>query len=161
MNITIRPATEADFPAAFDLVKELAVFQGVPERVLNTVDQMREEKEYFNCLVAENEQQEVVGIATYFFAYYTWFGKSLYLDDLYVKPSARGQKIGSQLLSAIVDIARKENCKRVRWLVSTWNTPAIEFYKKCGVEIDHESLVCDLDGDAINKFLAQMKTQMD
>lgn len=154
MNITIRRATEADFPAAFDLVKELAVFQGVPERVLNTVDQMREEKEYFNCLVAANDQQEIVGIATYFFAYYTWFGKSLYLDDLYVKPSARGQKIGSQLLSAVVTIARDENCKRVRWLVSTWNKPAIEFYKKRGVEIDHESLVCDLEGDAIDKFIA-------
>lgn len=152
MSITIRHATDADFPAAFNLVKELAVFQGVPERVLNTVDQMREEKQYFNCLVAENDQQEIVGIATYFFAYFTWFGKSLYLDDLYVKPSARGQKIGSNLLSAIVDIAKKENCKRVRWLVSTWNTPAIEFYKKCGVEIDHESLVCDLDGEAIYKF---------
>ena len=152
MNITIRHATEADFPAAFDLVKELAVFQGVPERILNTVDQMREEKQYFNCLVAENEQQEVVGIATYFFAYFTWFGKSLYLDDLYVKPSARGQKIGSELLSAIVDIAKKENCKRVRWLVSAWNKPAIEFYKKCGVEIDHESLVCDLDGEALKNF---------
>lgn len=152
MNITIFHASESHFPAAFDLVKELAVFQGVPERVLNTVDQMREEKQYFNCLVAENEQQEIVGIATYFFAYFTWFGKSLYLDDLYVKPSARGQKIGSQLLSAIVDIAKKENCKRVRWLVSTWNTPAIEFYKNCGVEIDHESLVCDLDGEALKNF---------
>jgi GNAT superfamily N-acetyltransferase len=154
MNITIRHATEADFAAALDLVKELAIFQGTPERVLNTVEQMKAEKEYFRCLVAENEQREILGIATYFFAYYTWVGKSLYLDDLYVKQSARGQNIGSQLLSAIVDIARKENCKRVRWQVSDWNTPAIEFYKKRGVEIDHEPCNCDLDADGIRNFSA-------
>lgn len=152
MNIIIRPATETDFPAALDLVKELAVYQGTPELVLNTVEQMKAEKDYFRCIVAENDAQEILGIATYFFAYYTWVGKSLYLDDLYVKQSARGNKIGSQLLSAIVQIARSENCKRVRWQVSDWNTPAIEFYKKCGAEIEHEPCNCDLDAEGIKNF---------
>jgi GNAT superfamily N-acetyltransferase len=152
MQIIIRPATTADFPDVLALVKELAVYQGMPERVLNTPEQMEAEQEYFHCLVAENDQKEIIGIATYFFAYYTWVGKSLYLDDLYVKQSCRGQKAGAKLLSAIIDIARKENCKRVRWLVSDWNKPAIEFYEKCGAEIDHEACVCDLDADAIKEF---------
>ncbi|MGB8190273.1 MAG: GNAT family N-acetyltransferase [Chitinophagaceae bacterium] len=145
MNISIRPATETDFPAVLDLVKGLAIYQGTPERVLNTVEQMKAEQQYFRCLVAENEQKEIIGIASYFFAYYTWVGKSLYLDDLYVKQECRGQKAGSRLLQAVIEIAKKENCKRVRWQVSEWNKPALAFYENIGAEIDREAINCDLD----------------
>ena len=149
---TIRSSVEADFPAVLSLVKELAVYQQTPEKVLVDVDQMIEEKEYFRCLVAENDQGEIIGIASYFFAYYTWVGKSLYLDDLVVKQSERGQGIGSKLLDAIINIAKQENCKRVRWLVSEWNHPSIEFYKKRGVEMDTESYVCDLNATQIQQW---------
>lgn len=143
--ISIRHATEADFVAVLSLIKELAIYQKMPEKVVVTLEQIIEEKDYFRCLVAEDEQQEIIGIATYFFAFYTWVGKSLYLDDLIVKQSARGQGIGTQLLDAVINIAKEENCKRVRWLVSDWNHSAIEFYKKRGVEMDTESYVCDLN----------------
>lgn len=145
MPLTIRHATENDFAEVLNLVKELAIYQKTPERVLNTVEQMKAEQEYFRCLVAENDNKEIIGIASYFFAYYTWVGKSLYLDDLYVKQSQRGQGAGAQLLDALIAIAKKENCKRVRWQVSDWNEPAINFYKKRGVEIDHEPCNCDVD----------------
>ncbi|HEX6224453.1 MAG TPA: GNAT family N-acetyltransferase [Chryseolinea sp.] len=150
--MTIRHATQPDFPAVLSLVKELAVYQQMPEKVLTTVEQMEAEKEFFRCLVAENYQKEIVGIASYFFAYYTWVGKSLYLDDLVVKQSERGQGIGSQLLDAIINIAKQENCKRVRWLVSEWNHPSIKFYKKRGVELDTESYVCDLNASQIRDW---------
>src|SRR5436305_9517994 len=120
MHSTIRKATEKDFYAILELVKGLAIFQNCVEKVNNTVEQMLEEKDLFNCFVAENEHKEIVGIASYFFAYYTWVGKSLYLDDLYVKESHRGQKIGSELLKQIFEVAKNENCKRVRWQVSDW-----------------------------------------
>ena len=152
MSITIRKATEKDFPAILSLVKGLAVFQKSLERVTNTVEQMLEEKELINCFVAENEQKEIVAIASYSFVYYTWVGKSLYLDDLYVKESCRGQKIGSELLKKIFEIAQTENCKRVRWQVSDWNKPALEFYKKCGAEIDEECCNCDFDIKRIQAF---------
>jgi GNAT superfamily N-acetyltransferase len=64
-------------------------------------------------------------MALYFFAYFTWMGKSLYLDDLYVKESFRGNKIGSNLLKEIFEFAKQEKCKRVRWQVLNWNKPAI------------------------------------
>jgi GNAT superfamily N-acetyltransferase len=152
MNITIRKAIEEDVAAILSMVKELAVFQNSSGKVINTVDQMLEEKDLFQCFVAENEQKEIVGIASYFFAYYTWVGKSLYLDDLYVKASCRGQKIGSELLKQIFKVARMENCKRVRWQVSDWNKPALEFYKKCGAEIEDEYCICDFDAKAIQEF---------
>ena len=150
--MTIRHATQPDFPAVLSLVRELAVYQQMPEKVLTNVEQMEAEKEYFRCLVAENDQKEIVGIASYFFAYYTWVGKSLYLDDLVVKQSERGKGTGSNLLDAIINIAKQENCKRVRWLVSEWNHPSIEFYKKRGVEIDTESYVCDLNASQIRDW---------
>src|SRR3954464_6064252 len=149
MSIVIRKATESDFPSVFSLIMELAEFQGTPERVLNSVQQMKEEQDIFQCLVAETDSKEIVGIASYFFAYYTWVGKSLYLDDLYVKPSHRGLKIGSLLLNETFRVAKAENCKRVRWLVSKWNADAIRFYKKIGAEIDEEALVCDVEGLSI------------
>ena len=152
MNVTIYQATERDFPAVLSLIKELAAYQQTPEKVLTTPESMAAEKEFFRCLVAENEQKEIVGIASYFFAYYTWVGKSLYLDDLVVKQSERGQGIGSKLLDAIINIAKQENCKRVRWLVSEWNHPSIEFYKKRGVEMDTESYVCDLNATQIQQW---------
>jgi GNAT superfamily N-acetyltransferase len=152
MNISIRKATESDFDAVFALVHELAVFQGTPERIRNSVQQMKDEKNFFQCFIAETHDKEIVGMASFFFAYYTWVGKSLFLDDLYVKQSHRGEKIGSRLLEAVIELARSSNCKRVRWLVSEWNKEAIKFYKSIGAEIDEEACVCDLEGAAIHNF---------
>ena len=66
MNIMIRKATENDFASILSLVKELAVFQNSLEKVTNTADQMLQEKNLFQCYVAENDHKEIVGIASYF-----------------------------------------------------------------------------------------------
>lgn len=152
MNFNIRKALEADFPEIISLIKELAAFEKAPEKVTNTVEQMKREKEYFHCFVAETKTGEIIGIALYFFAYYTWVGKSLYLDDIYVKESFRKKKIGSALLRKIFEIAYAENCKRVRWQVLNWNEAAIQMYKKSGAEIDDEWLNCSFDSDGIKNF---------
>lgn len=143
---------EADFAAVLSLIRQLAEFQKLPDRVLNSVEQMKREQEYFNCVVAENEEKEIVGIATYFFAYYSWVGKSLYLDDLIVDKTYRRQKVGSGLLTEIFEIAKQQNCKRVRWQVSDWNESALNFYRKCGAEIDRECCNCDFDEKQIFEF---------
>ena len=148
----IRKATENDFASILSLVKELAVFQNSLEKVTNTADQMLQEKNLFQCYVAENDHKEIVGIASYFFAYYTWVGKSLYLDDIYVKESCRGQKIGNKLLRQIFEVAKTENCKRVRWQVSNWNKPALDFYKNVGAAIEEEYCICDFDAKGIQEF---------
>jgi ribosomal protein S18 acetylase RimI-like enzyme len=74
------------------------------------------------------------------------------LDDLYVKETCRGQKIGAKLLKKIFEIAKKENCKRVSCLVSNWNSSAIEIYKKCGADIDAESSAVVFDEIKIKEF---------
>jgi GNAT superfamily N-acetyltransferase len=152
MNIKIRKASEADFPFILSLIKELAAFEKAADKVTNTVEQMKEEQSLFRCFVAETEDNEIIGIALYFFAYYTWVGKSLYLEDLYVKESYRKQNLGKRFLEKIFEVAREENCKRVRWQVLNWNHNAINMYRKNGAEIDGEWLNCNYDADGIKNF---------
>lgn len=151
MKFTLRKANQDDFPDIFSLIQELAMFEKAPEKVTNSVDQMLEEKNYIQCFIAETEKKEIIGIAQYFFAYFTWSGKSLYLGDLYVKESYRRNKVGLKLLNKIFEVAKEENCKRITWQVLNWNSSAIEFYKKIGVEIDEEWFNCNLYAKDIQK----------
>jgi len=153
MDISIRQATEDDFPSILALINELAVFEKAPEQVTNSIELMRKEKDFFHCFVAETSEKEVVGMALYYFVYYTWVGKSLYLDDIFVKENFRKHKIGTSLLRKVFEIARKEDCKRVRWQVLNWNQSAIEMYKKCGAVIDKEWWNCTFDSVGIKNFM--------
>ena len=83
-------------------------------------------------------------IATWFFAYYSWTGRGVYLDDLYVKNSHRKYGMGRQLLDSVISMAKENNCRTVRWLVSRWNTNAIDFYKKIGAHVDDTEMTAVL-----------------
>ena len=150
MSIQIRKATDTDFPSILSLIKELAEFE--KGEVTNTVEQMNREKEYFHCYVAESDDREIIGIALYYFVYYTWVGKSLYLEDIFVKDSYRGMKIGTSLMDKIFETARLEDCKRIRWQVLKWNSNAIELYKKVGAEINDEWYNCTVGHATIKEF---------
>jgi GNAT superfamily N-acetyltransferase len=152
LDIVIREGEERDFPVLMELIKGLATFENAQAAVKNSVDQMRREKESFGSFVAEKDG-EIVGAAIYFFAYYTWVGRSLYLDDLYVRPEYRRKKVGSMLLRKVFELAKQENCKRLRWQVLGWNKDAISFYEKHGATISDEWLNCDFDEDGIERFL--------
>ncbi|MCU0363768.1 MAG: GNAT family N-acetyltransferase [Bacteroidales bacterium] len=149
MDITIRVAHKEDFPSVLALIKELAEFERSLDEVTNTVELMRKEQEHFRCFVAETGDKEIIGIALYFFAYYTWVGKSLYLEDIIVKKEFRGKKIGTALMEKIFEVARAEDCKRIRWQVLDWNSTAIGMYRKLGARVDNEWLNCTVDHDGI------------
>ncbi len=68
MNIVIRKALEQDFHAVLSLIKELAVFVNKLEKVTTSVEQMKNEEDFFQCIVAENDSSEILGYALYFFA---------------------------------------------------------------------------------------------
>lgn len=152
MSYHIRTATEADFEAILGLIKELAAFEKASEQVINTVEQMKAEQDLFSCFVVEAEDGSIIGMALYYLVYYTWVGKSLYLDDLYVQQTYRGQGIGTKLLNQLFAVAQKEGCKRVRWQVLDWNEPAIALYKKAGATIDGAWCNCDFDATGIANF---------
>ena len=143
MEIEIRPIIEKDYEQIIALFKEFALFEKLPEKMTNTVEQIKQEKDFFNCFVAVTDKK-IVGYVTYFFAYYSWIGKSLYLDDLYVSAKYRKQGIGKKLLDTVIDLAKTNECKKMRWQVSNWNKNAQKFYEYIGAEIDDVELNCDL-----------------
>ena len=144
MEVTIRTAEEADFSQIINLFKEFATFEKLPEKMVNSVERMTEEKDFFNCFVAETNDKQIIGYATYFFCYYTWIGKSLYMDDLYVKTEYRTNGIGTKLINKVIEFARNSECHKLRWQVSCWNKPAIDFYKSLGANVDNTEQNCDL-----------------
>ncbi|MDN3655215.1 GNAT family N-acetyltransferase [Ferruginibacter paludis] len=144
MNIIIRKAAEPDFEAILLLIKEFAIFQKTPDKVSITLDEMIENGSLFQCFVAETADKNIVGFASFFFAYYSWSGKAIYLDDLYVINSFRKHGIGKMLLHQIIELAKNSACKKVRWQVSKWNSNAIEFYQKMSAAVDETEINCDL-----------------
>lgn len=144
MDIKIEKAQPKDFKSIHALIQEFSKFQNSLHRVSITLDLMAEQEDYFNCYIARDERKEIVGYTNYSIIYYSWVGKSLYLDDIYVRPSYRSKGIGKKLMNKVFDKAKREKCNRVRWQVSKWNSSAIEFYKKLGAIVDDAELNCDL-----------------
>ena len=99
MNINIRKANPKDFPSILSLNKEFSIFQKTPEKVSITLEQMKNDANLFQCFVAENDAHEIIGFASFYFAYYSWVGKGLDLDDLYVRETYRKHKLGSRILT--------------------------------------------------------------
>jgi len=140
-NIIIRKGVEQDYKQILELMKSFAVFQKTPEKVFITLEEMLQNKDLFQCFVA-SVANEIVAFASFFFAYYSWSGKAIYLDDLYVKDEYRQQNIGTKLLNTVVEYAREQQCKSIRWLVSRWNENAINFYRKMGAETEDTEMPC-------------------
>tara|TARA_R110000868_G_scaffold198614_4_gene445209 strand:+ start:1024 stop:1473 length:450 start_codon:yes stop_codon:yes gene_type:complete len=146
LKAIIRLGRENDMPALLALIKELAEYERAAEQVENTEAQLLADWQagWFEFLVAEL-QGEVVGISLYYKRYSTWKGTCFYLEDLYVKPELRGQGIGLDLLKETAKTAKKAGANRLDWQVIDWNTPAVDFYKKLGADIETEWWNCKLD----------------
>jgi GNAT superfamily N-acetyltransferase len=147
MQIIIRKGEEGDVEAAFQLIRELALFEKAPDEVQTNVEQMRADgfgkKPAYRLLIAEADG-EIVGTAIYFIKYSTWKGKGLYLDDIVVAEAFRGKTIGSKLFEAVLQDAKNENCKQMHWQVLDWNEPAIAFYKKYNAVFESGWINCKL-----------------
>ena len=141
-GIIIRKGAVQDYEQILELIKAFAVFQKTPEKVTVTLEQMIEDKDIFQCFVAEVNNNTIVAFASFFFSYYSWSGKAVDLDDLYVKEEYRKLNIGTRLLNAVIQFAKDHQCKSVRWLVSKWNENAINFYKKMGAVVDDTEMTC-------------------
>lgn len=151
----IRPGTADDLPQVLTLIQELAEFEREPDAVETTVESMKQDgfgdQPVFEFFVAE-DGQKIIGLALYFYSYSTWKGKCIYLEDLIVTQSYRGQGLGRRLLDRVVMKAQEENAQRVGWQVLDWNTPAIEFYESLGAAPLPEWLTCRLTREQIQEY---------
>ncbi len=151
----IRLATRSDVPQILAYVRELAEFEREPDAVVAT-EALLENALFEECsaeaLMAEVDSAPV-GFALFFHNFSTWEGKKgIYLEDLYVTPSARGQGVGTALLSHLAGIALDRECARFEWAVLDWNQPAIDVYRKIGAVGMDEWRIQRLSGDALKKL---------
>ena len=152
----IRKGEKKDMKAVLELIQELATFEKEPDAVEVTIADLERdgfgENPLFYAFVAEVDD-EIVGIALYYYRYSTWKGKTIHLEDLIVKEKMRGSGIGFALYSEIIAQGKRDNVRRIEWAVLDWNTPAIDFYKKSGAKVLDDWRVAQMDENGINKFL--------
>lgn len=152
----IRKGQKEDMNGVLALIQELAAFEKEPDAVLITADDLIQDgfgdKPLFEVFVAE-DNNEIVGIALYYYRYSTWKGKTIHLEDLVVKESMRGTGLGYALYSEIIKQGQKDKVRRIEWNVLDWNTPAVEFYEKSGAKILDEWRVVQMDETAVNYFI--------
>lgn len=146
----IRAVAPADVPVVLELVRELATYEREPEAVVATEADLHAAlfgpDPAAGCQVAELDGR-VVGFALWYRSFSTWLGKpGLWLEDLYVRPEARGTGIGKALLVSLAQICLERGWPRFEWWVLDWNTPAHGFYRSLGAKPEDEWTVWRVDG---------------
>jgi GNAT superfamily N-acetyltransferase len=137
-KLSIRFAEEKDIPVILSLIKELAEFEKLSDKVNVSEDILKEnlfgKRKYAEVIIAELNEKPA-GQALFFHNFSTFKGKpGIYLEDLYVKPEYRSKGIGKALLNKLIETAKERKCSRIEWVVLDWNKSAIDFYKKMGAE---------------------------
>ncbi|MGZ6826417.1 MAG: N-acetyltransferase family protein [Mycobacteriales bacterium] len=154
----IRLAVPADVPVLLQLVRELAAYEREPDAVLATEADLHAAlfgpDPAASCHVAESAG-EVVGFALWYRTFSTWQGRpGLWLEDLFVRPEARGTGLGKALLVELARTAVDRGWTRFEWWVLDWNAPAQGFYRSLGARPEDEWTVWRVDGEALTSLAA-------
>ncbi|MFJ8043032.1 GNAT family N-acetyltransferase [Kitasatospora sp. NPDC096147] len=151
----IREATPSDVPLILDLIRELAEYEKAPEEAVATAEQLEASlfgvnPAVFGLIAEDDASGEAVGFALWFRNFSTWRGThGIYLEDLYVRPTARGGGHGKALLTELARICVRNGYSRLEWTVLDWNEPAIGFYTSLGAVGMDEWTVHRLTGEAL------------
>jgi GNAT superfamily N-acetyltransferase len=156
VTVRIEKAAEPDIPLILGFIRKLAEYERKSHEVVATEEGLREAlfgpRPIVEVLIAFSGGQPV-GFALYFLTFSTFRGRpGLFLEDLFVEPAYRGQKIGTALLAALAKVARERGCFRLEWWVLKWNQPAIDFYKRLGAAEIDEWGIYRLAGEALSKL---------
>lgn len=154
----IRQACPEDVEQIVAFIRELAIYEKAEQEMVATVADIRRDlfgpQPAVYALMLEADGQ-AVGFAMYFLSYSTWLGRhGLFLEDIYVTPSARGAGYGKQILRHLAALAVERGYGRVDWNVLDWNQPAIDFYEAVGARPQSEWIGYRLEGQALADFAA-------
>ena len=149
LNVSIRFAVEEDTPLILSFIQELAEYENMLDEVVATQETLHKslfQRNKAEVVIAEYNG-EPVGFALFFHNFSTFLGKSgIYLEDLFVRPQARGLGIGKELLSYLAKLAVERDCGRLEWWCLDWNKPSIAFYKQMGAKPMEDWTVFRVDG---------------
>ena len=148
--VSIRAARPDDTPLILTFIRDLAEYERLLDQVVATEAGLRAAlfgpRPYAEVAIAEAEGRPV-GFALFFHTFSTFLGRpGLYLEDLYVRPEARGRGVGRALLVHLARLAGARGCGRVEWAVLDWNAPAIGFYERLGARANADWTVYRLTG---------------
>ena len=156
MEFNIRPVVEEDTGGLLELIRELARFERLDHEVLATVQTLN--SSFFGTQPAAGALlarcgEELAGYAIYFFTFSSFIGRpGLWLDDVYVRPQFRGQRLGRALFRAVARIGVERNCGRFEWTALDWNEKALEFYRKLGARQMTEWVLLRLDAAGLQSL---------
>jgi len=154
----IKAATAEDTPLILSFIKELAEYEKLLHEVVATEDTLKEtlfgDKAYAEVVIGYLNQVPV-SFALYFHNFSTFLGRpGIYLEDLFVKPEARGHGIGQKMLAYLAHLAKSRKCGRIEWWVLNWNETAIGFYKRIGAKPMDEWTVYRVTDQAFDNLAA-------
>jgi GNAT superfamily N-acetyltransferase len=154
LSLSIRPAERADLDIIAQFIRDLAEYERLAhevrfdEAVLG--DRLFGARPYAEVLIGEIDGVPQ-GFALFFHNFSTFEGKpGVYLEDLFVRPEARGSGLGKALLQHLAALAVERDCARLEWAVLDWNEPSIAFYKLLGAKMMDEWTGMRVDGAALN-----------
>ncbi|ABQ56097.1 TPA: GNAT family N-acetyltransferase [Legionella pneumophila subsp. pneumophila] len=155
-HFKIRFAILSDVPLILQFIKELAEYEQLLHEVVATEDILQETlfgpKSHAEVVIGYLEEKPV-SFALFFHNFSTFLGRpGIYLEDLYVRPEARGQGIGKMMLSYLAALAKNRKCGRLEWWVLDWNETAINFYKSIGAKPMDEWTVYRVTGQALDNL---------
>ena len=158
MSLSIRSATSADISLIGQFIRDLAEYEKLAHEVRFDEAVMAQKlfgpRPYAEVLIGEIDGTPQ-GFALFFHNFSTFEGRpGIYLEDLFVRPDARGSGLGKALLGKLAALAVERDCARLEWSVLDWNTPAIDFYKALGARPMDEWTVYRVDGDALTGLAA-------
>ena len=164
-SLEIKVATVEHIPLILEFIKELAEYEKLLHQVVATEKILKEslfgEKKYAEIIIAYVEKKPV-GFALYFHNFSTFLGRpGIYLEDLFVKPEARGKGIGQKILAYLGHLAKQRNCGRLEWSVLDWNETAINFYKRVGAKAMDEWTVFRATGQALDELAETWEIELD
>lgn len=156
MPVSIRPAVTTDSALILQFIRDLAEYEKLLDDVRTTegdvtVALFGENPKAF-CDIAEIDGAPV-GFALWFYNYSTFVGRhGIYLEDLFVRPEARGSGAGKALLAGLAQRCVDENLGRLEWAVLDWNAPSIAFYDSLGAATMDEWTVRRMTGAALARL---------
>lgn len=156
MTLSIRPATAADLPLIAQLIRDLAEYEKLAHEVRFDEAVLEQklfgERPYAEVVIGEIDGTPQ-GFALFFHNFSTFEGKpDIYLEDLFVRPGARGAGLGKALLAHLARLAVERDCARLEWSVLDWNEPAIGFYRALGARLMDDWTVMRVDGVALKQL---------